>query len=449
MRIDISTNPVSINLIDDVRATHKRLDIPLTGTAIIQNDRQNFLSVPCLATHVFHYEPPIALPLIACTRYRYKMEMRFIDRATLTGVRRLEDSGYLVAEVPVARTGLQDYAGYEVGRPDLAKVTVYRPPETVFDEASMRTAAHKPITDDHPSEGVSSKNWESLAKGWTGETIRKDEAAGLLYVPMMLTADSLIDKLEAGKREVSCGYTCELVFGDGVTPDGAPFQAMQKNIKFNHVAVVDRGRAGNVCRVGDSWQPITSDKEPFVATKTITIKNVADGLPFEVTDAAEAVINKLVEQRDAALERAAKSERDLNDARTETETEKGKVAALETKVADAEVTPAKLSKLVADRAALVAQAKAIHDADYAADSNAEIMKKAVAAKLGGGAAQMSDAAIEGAFAALANAKPITDSFREVVKDGLKQVEKYDPAADAAKRRSAISDAWNKPYGQKD
>ena len=41
--------------------------------------------------------------------------MIFTDSVPVTGVRRTED-GYLVAEARVARTGIQDYLGTEIGR---------------------------------------------------------------------------------------------------------------------------------------------------------------------------------------------------------------------------------------------------------------------------------------------------------------------------------------------
>ena len=339
--------------------------------------------------------------------------MNFIDKAPITGLRRTDD-GYAVAEVPVARTGIQNYAGYEVGRPDLKMVSVYRPADTVFDEGSMATAAHKPVTDDHPQDSVTANNWDGIAKGWTGETVRKDEANGLLYIPMLLADGKLIDKLEAGKREVSCGYSCELVWGDGVAPDGARYQATQKNVIFNHVAVVDRGRAGNICRVGDNWQPITDNKEPLVATKVITF----DGLPVEVTDAAEAVINKVTGQ-------LADANAKLSDAQTKegaavalVSTRDGEIVALKAQLEDAKVTPEKLAEMVADRSAIIDAAKAIAP-DIVTDglTDAEIRKAAVVAKLGG-KAPTADAAIEGAFAVYAAGVVDADPLRDAIKDGV-------------------------------
>ena len=374
--------------------------------------------------------------------------MIFADTLTLdrSAIRYRPSDGAAIAEVPVARTGIQEYAGWEVGRNDLSRVSVYRPPETVFDDDYIASMAHRPITDDHPPEAVTTDNWKKYAHGHTGETVRKDEANGLVYVPMMISDQGLIDKLKSGKREVSCGYSCELVWEDGVTPDGAPYQAKQTGAMINHIAVVKSGRAGSMCRFGDSWAEFNDEKEPLVGVKTIT----HDGVPIEVTDAAEAVINKLRAELVAAGEKLADAESETIAERGKVEARDGEIAVLKQSLADAAVTPAKLAEMVTARSALIAQAKAIHDADYANDADAAIMRKAVEAKMGEAGKALNDGAIAGAFAALSNSTPVTDAFRQTVADGVKPPERFDANAERDKRKAALNDAWNKPYaGQKD
>ncbi|MQX46580.1 DUF2213 domain-containing protein, partial [Sinorhizobium medicae] len=70
--------------------------------------------------------------------------MKFTDLAPIAGTRRTAD-GYLVADVRTARTGIQLYAGHEVGKPEMATVKVYRPEDQVFDKASLGSYAHKPV----------------------------------------------------------------------------------------------------------------------------------------------------------------------------------------------------------------------------------------------------------------------------------------------------------------
>lgn len=359
--------------------------------------------------------------------------MNFIDTANISDASiRTTADGYVVAEVPVARTGIQDYAGFEVGKPELRSVRVNRPADEVFADLALASMAHKPVTDDHPSEAVTPDTWRRDARGWTGERIRKDEANGLVYVPMLFADASAIDQLNRGKREVSCGYSCELDWTSGVTNDGQPYDAIQRAIRINHIALVSRGRAGHTCRVGDNWQPIDDHKEPVVATKTITF----DGLPVEVTDAAEAVIRKLEGARDALnveLKAAVADTATLTEDKGKLE---GEVLALKAQLADAQVTPEKLAKMVADRANLIDMAKKIApDEEFDADDENSIKAKAVKKKMGD-KAPTNPAQIAGAFeafvATLGDAPATPDAFRAAVIDGVSHI-------DVAKIAASIRD----------
>ena len=348
---------------------------------------------------------------------RYLVNMNFIDRAEISdGTLRKTSDGYVVAEVPVARTGVQDYAGREVGKPDMARVRVYRPAEEVFADAHLISIAHRPVTNDHPSEAVTPATWKRDSVGFMGGEIRKDEAAGLIHVPLLFADAAAISDLERGKREVSMGYTCDLDWTAGVTADGESFDAVQRNIRANHCALVNKGRAGYSCRVGDNWTPIDDTlKEPSVAVKTIT----HDGVPVEVTDAAEAIINKLITARDALKSELTDAQAAEAKAVEAIEAKDGEITVLNKQLADAVVTPEKLAKLVADRSKLIADAKSVDPEADENDSDADMKRKAVKKKVGDSADTMSDAAIDGAFAVLVNSTPTTDAFRETVKDGVK------------------------------
>jgi hypothetical protein len=178
--------------------------------------------------------------------------MLFQDRASISGTHRTND-GYLAAESRISRLGIQIYAGHEVGRPDLPTVRVYRGEDAVFAADAMASAAHKPITLDHPAHGVTAERWKELAVGWTGDAVVRD--GEFLRVPMMVADASAIRAIESGTRELSCGYSAELEFGNFVTPDG-PADARQKGVRLNHVAVVAKGKAGAAVRFGDSAAPI-------------------------------------------------------------------------------------------------------------------------------------------------------------------------------------------------
>ena len=72
---------------------------------------------------------------------------RFIEDTQLSGSRITTD-GYLVASVLCARTGIQDYRGTELDKPELPIVKVYRPESSVFAKDSLSTFVGKPTTND-------------------------------------------------------------------------------------------------------------------------------------------------------------------------------------------------------------------------------------------------------------------------------------------------------------
>ena len=307
--------------------------------------------------------------------------MQLFDAVTL-GEPRLTRDGYLVADAKIARTGIQLYAGKEVdpenkqGWRDKALVRVYRPESEVFSTDAMASFAHKPITDDHPSEAVSSKNWKAHSVGMTGNEIARDGA--FIRVPMVVMDAASIQNWKNGKRELSCGYESQIVFDAGTTPEGEAYDAIQTNIRGNHLAIVGRGRAGSECRIGDRGAP-DADKpsapliqgDRHMALKTI----IVDGLPVETTDAGEAAVNKLRGLLDTAASALTKAEEDKKNALAEKDkelaTKDAEITDLKGKVLDA----AALDALVADRAAVVTKAKAL-DANVVTDgkSIAEIKR---------------------------------------------------------------------------
>lgn len=316
--------------------------------------------------------------------------MILFDKAPITGVRKTSD-GYLVASARTARTGIQVYNGAELGRPDLKTVKVLRPAESVFAADSLSTYAFKPLTNNHPSTPVTSANWRDHSVGNVGNEVVRD--GDFVAVPLLLMDAKAVADVEAGKSELSAGYSCSLDWTPGIW-NGETYDAIQNDIRVNHVAIVDRGRAGSDCRIGDDDKGVKT-----VATKTITY----DGLPIEVTDAAEMLINKLNGKVDVADAARLAAEKQVGELTISVQTKDGEIAALKQQVADAALTPAKLDEAVAARTALVDSVRAILPTfDAKGKTDTEIKRAAVAVRLGdAAAAALSDAALDGAFGVVA------------------------------------------------
>lgn len=352
--------------------------------------------------------------------------MKFTDTVSIAGTRKRDD-GYLVVDARVARTGIQRYLGSEVGKPELPFVDVYRPPEEVFAADAMASFAHRPVTDDHPTQAVTADNWKELAVGQTSDEIRKDD--GFLRVPLMVADGATIAKVETGKRELSAGYTCDLLFTPGTTPDGQTYDAVQTKIRSNHIAIVQAGRAGKECRIGDGsaqiWgsSPVTTQQKD--SDMSDALRNMlVDGFPVMVSDTTATVITKVVADRDAAIAANSTLQAQFAAKMKEKEEELAKKDAAIADAASKVLDQAGIDKLVSDRVALETAAKALApDVKTAGMSDTDVRKAVVVAKLGDDALKMADgkdeayqnAFVDARFATLVEAAGKTDQFRDTMK----------------------------------
>ena len=165
--------------------------------------------------------------------------------------------GFLICRnVPIARTGEQEYLGREIGltgadadRP----IKVRRPPEEVFADTALASFEGKPVTDDHPPGLIGPDDVAVYEKGHA-HNVRQGSGEWMGYVlaDLHIHDRTLIEAIQNGKREISCGYACEYIRG----ADGT---YSQKDIIGNHIAVVERGRAGKRAAILDS--DIAKNKE--------------------------------------------------------------------------------------------------------------------------------------------------------------------------------------------
>jgi hypothetical protein len=149
--------------------------------------------------------------------------------------------GYLRGQAVVSRAGVFSYMNMDgTIRGEL------RHPEEVFKRSSLDTLKMIPITNDHPPEFVDASNAHKYQVGHTGETYDVDNDQ--IIVSMTVTHQDAIDAIEAGKVELSMGYTVDLKPENGDFK-GEHYDARQLAPKYNHLAIVKRGRAGSAARL--------------------------------------------------------------------------------------------------------------------------------------------------------------------------------------------------------
>lgn len=342
-----------------------------------------------------------------------KRSMHLHDRLTLDARKRTKE-GYLAVRAKAARTGIYDYLASEVNAPadrfkPSDRVRIYRDADEVFSEEAVRSFIGRPITNDHPSVPVTANNWKQFAGGVNMGAMRDGD---YLAFDLLLTDADLIADVDAGKRELSNGYATDIDWTPGHSPDGQAYDARQTTIRGNHVAVVDAGRAGPDCAIADGkgFAACDANAAAIAALKVLETKPMRtitlDGLTVNLGDeaAVEVAINKL--QTTIADHEGTIATRDET-----ISTLTGEKAALEAQLADekAKTDPAKLDKLVADRADLVAKARAMVP-NFQADgkTDADIRREVVTAKIGDTAKGLDDAGIKGAFMAMAKDVKIDD-----------------------------------------
>lgn len=367
-------------------------------------------------------------------------QMEFADAAEISGTRRTAD-GYLVADCRVARTGIQEYMGYEIGdEAEPNKVyRIYRPESEVFKTDNLASFAHRPVTLGHPANGVTADNWKKEAVGVTGGDVVRD--GGYVRVPMVVMDQRAIDAIEGGTKQISMGYVCNLLLQSGTTDDGQPYDGIQKDLRQNHAALVKAGRAGFECRVGDeirSSRARTPQQKDQSTMKTVTI----DGKTFEVADEVAVALAKSQDDtakasgalRDAGavLEQAQKA---VADAKAEAEAIK--------KQADEAMKALPTADQLVSMATEIARAqndarKIAPDADLAACKTAdEIRKAAVAKKLGDDAVKDRSADyIAATFDHLAK-----DADRDPVADAIARGTTNDADAPRGKYLDSLTSAW--------
>lgn len=309
---------------------------------------------------------------------------------------RTSKDGYLVAKPRVARTGIQTYPGWQVGKPDKQSIRVYRPAESVMNKDSLTSLAHKPITINHPPEMVSAANWDEYSVGHSGDEILRD--GEFVRIPLLVMDGEAIEYIKDGHNQLSVGYLAELDWTAGQTESGEQYDAIQKNIRANHIAIVAQARGGPLLRLGDNRD--RGDPEmPAPNTKII----VVDGLSVTLDERDAAIVSRHIQKLEDDSKKlgadimTVTTDRDAH--KKASETKDGEIAVLKKKIDDSKVTPEMLDSAVTERVTIITKAKKVLGDSFEpkGKTNIEIKKLAVASKLGDAAKTMADAAVDGAF----------------------------------------------------
>jgi len=207
-------------------------------------------------------------------------------------------AGFLKAIVTFAVPGVLPYV-YGNGIRMEAKL-----PQDVLSPETIDSANGVPVVDGHPygADGqaipVTPENYQELTKGTlSGAHVEVSQAypEGCGRGIITIYDSELIDDVLSGKKtEVSMGFDHD----DDPTPgqySGNKYDSAQKNIRVNHLAIVEHARAGDRTKINlygvDSMDTKSGDGKPYIFRKL----DDNGKLVKEITVDSKEVLDEMVE----------------------------------------------------------------------------------------------------------------------------------------------------------
>ncbi|MDC4965927.1 DUF2213 domain-containing protein [Acinetobacter baumannii] len=323
-------------------------------------------------------------------------------------------------------------------------INVYTPAEELFKSEAIKSWDGVDTTDYHPPKNeINAANWKDYHIGYC-ENVRQ-EGEYLLGDLLIKDKDS-IDLIQNNERlEMSLGYGATLVLEQGTAPDGTVYQAKFINFIGNHVALVKYGRCGGDCRIGDQKQTPPEGK---------TMEVIVNGMRFDIGDNKPLADALKIQQEQIDNLKAAKLKvgdkqfsigDELNAVQAVVDQLHTDKTTLEQKVGDLEknqMTPEKLEQAATERAAVIADAKALVPTVKTEGCTCEQIKRdVIAAKAG-------DALVTALLGSVSvgDAKPdqIDTTFRAL--SAVKGTHPSNPVGDALHQQQSVKAGDGNPAG---
>lgn len=313
--------------------------------------------------------------------------------------------GYLTGRIRVTCAGVFRYLG-EDGK---TIVRVLRPESEVGAPESVVTANSKPVTLQHPKDMVNAGNVKKYEVGFTGTDAEFDGID--LWITVTITDPKAIEAIEKGEvAAVSMGYDVQSV---EVNADplnnwrGTEYTHIQHGIRYNHLALVYAGRAGESVEiaVGDSFEIFKTNKTGYTPAKDSAMKKIIiDGAVYECDEAVAAKVAGLEKQ---LADSAAAHKAELDKVTAERDAAQAEVKTLKESAKD----EAEIARLVDEKIKLVDTAKK-YGCEVKAEDSAIDIKKAVISKAFGDKMDLKEKSAEYVSVAFDSACIHLDSVNE-------------------------------------
>jgi hypothetical protein len=232
------------------------------------------------------------------------MQNRY-DNITISA--ELSKDGWIIDRPIVTRAGIFVYKDK-----DGKQVREFRPETEVFKEDSLNSIRGMPITDGHRGILTTDSRLDGVIVGSVlGPGVKQEND---------VVADIVIHNVKkiGSKRELSLGYVCDVDPTPGEW-NGQKYDQVQKNITYNHLAVVNKGRAGNARIRLDANEFVSFDVEDDM---TDLPKVRLDGIEYSAAPEVINKISKLEAEISTLVTRADKAEAERDTVKNTLETAK-------------------------------------------------------------------------------------------------------------------------------
>jgi hypothetical protein len=210
-----------------------------------------------------------------------------------------------IRDNPISKVGVFPYLGSQISadlQPDKI-YHVYRSEDELSDPATIDSFKLVPWTDEHAmlGEGFTPAEYKGI-HGVTGQDVYFED--GYLKANLKVFSNDMHSLIDEGKKELSIGYRCVYEMQSGVY-DGKKYDAIQRSIRGNHLALVTEGRAGPEVAVLDHF--ISTFDTGSLEMPKAAVKD------DEGMAAPEATLSDVMSKLDAVMQKVESMEKRFDD----------------------------------------------------------------------------------------------------------------------------------------
>jgi hypothetical protein len=200
---------------------------------------------------------------------------------------------------PLTKVGVFPYSGRQIDPTgemglDPEKIyQVYRPQEELENEETIESFKLIPWTDEHAMLGGTKDGLTPAERkgihGVVGEDVYFQD--GYLKGNIKVFSEKLAKQIESGKKDLSIGYRCMYELKPGMYNNDS-YDVIQKDLRGNHLALVDEGRAGRDVSVLDHYTLTFDSKEFLKMEKDEKMEMKDEKMEMEKVEKKEEVMDE-------------------------------------------------------------------------------------------------------------------------------------------------------------